>query len=118
VNNPDQGGQAAGRPRGDCPLTPQWPNHAPGVLVGCTCPGGYNLPADEPDEASECAICAPGQCPGPEKCPGWLGLPPEAGHDCPKQEFLDDPITRYYGVGAEMVALVSCPVCDAEEANR
>jgi hypothetical protein len=84
VNNPEQGGQAAGRPRGDCPLTPQWPNHAPGVLVGCTCPGGYN--------------------------------PPD--HDCPKQEFLDDPITRAYGVGAEMVALVSCPVCDAEEATR
>lgn len=35
-------------------------------------------------------------------------------HDCPKQEFLDDPITVAYGVGSEMVRLVPCPVCDAE----
>lgn len=120
----DQGGQVAGRPSGDCPLTAQWPRHAPGVLVGCTCdlpaglgPRHHEDPADEPDEASECAICVPGQCPGPDLCPGWLG-PTEPGHDCPKQEFLDDPITRYYGVGSEMIALVPCAVCDAEEADR
>jgi hypothetical protein len=29
--------------------------------------------ADEPDEPSECAICVPGQCPGPDQCVGWLG---------------------------------------------
>lgn len=35
-------------------------------------------------------------------------------HDCPYQEFLDDPITEYYGVGYEMLGLISCPVCDKE----
>ena len=44
--------------------------------------------------------------------------PGQPDHDCPKQEFLDDPITRAYGVGAEMVALVPCAVCDAEQAGR
>ena len=85
--------------------------------------------ADEPDEPSECAICPPGQCPGPE-CPGWPGAPDadadelyqqyggDLDHDCPKQEFLDDPITVAYGVGAEMIALVPCPVCDEQEAAR
>jgi hypothetical protein len=34
-----------------------------------------------------------------------------AMHDCPREAFLDDPITVAYGVGAEMVHLVSCAVC-------
>jgi hypothetical protein len=36
-------------------------------------------------------------------------------HDCPKDKFLEDPITTYYGVGGEMVDLVPCPICDARE---
>ena len=36
-------------------------------------------------------------------------------HDCPRDAFLDDPITRHYGVGSEMVHLIDCPVCDARE---
>lgn len=36
-------------------------------------------------------------------------------HDCPKANFLDDPITEAYGVGYEMVGLISCPVCEARE---
>jgi hypothetical protein len=42
---------------------------------------------------------------------------PESDHDCPKDEFLADPITRAYGVGSEMVSLISCAVCDAREAE-
>ncbi len=34
-------------------------------------------------------------------------------HDCPKEQFLEDPVTRAYGVGSEMVGLVRCPVCEA-----
>jgi hypothetical protein len=26
------------QPAPNCPLTPAWPNHAPGALAGCTCP--------------------------------------------------------------------------------
>jgi hypothetical protein len=77
-------------------------------------PGRY---ADEPDTPErDCVICPPGQCPGPGLCGG--SLHPDPGHDCPKQEFLEDPITVAYGVGAEMVALVPCAVCDALEAER
>jgi hypothetical protein len=35
-------------------------------------------------------------------------------HDCPRTEFLDDPITVAYGVGGEMVKLIPCAVCDTE----
>ena len=35
-------------------------------------------------------------------------------HECPRDAFLADPITMAYGVGAEMVGLINCPVCDAE----
>jgi hypothetical protein len=42
----------------------------------------------------------------------------DPGHDCPKQAFLDDPITEAYGVGSEMVGLIPCPVCDAEQAGQ
>lgn len=41
---------------------------------------------------------------GPQPDP----IPP---HDCPREEFLDDPITVAYGVGSEMLHLISCPVC-------
>lgn len=40
------------------------------------------------------------------------------GHECPKDQFLNDPITVAYGVGGEMVHLIDCAVCDAEEAGR
>jgi hypothetical protein len=64
-------------------------------------------------------------------CRVWLdaGLPPLSGlgsdcahqscsriaftHECPREQFLDDPITRSSGVGAEMVNLISCRICDA-----
>jgi hypothetical protein len=39
-------------------------------------------------------------------------------HECPKQQFLDDPITRAYGVGGEMVSSIACAVCDAREADE
>lgn len=35
-------------------------------------------------------------------------------HDCAYDNFLDDPITIAYGVGSEMVHLMSCKVCDRE----
>ena len=105
--------------------------------------------ADLPGEPErDCAICAPGQCPGsmcpgslaPEPCPGSCGACGPRGcdpacqvcaaeraayeahlasldHDCPRQEFLDDPITVAYGVGAEMIRLVPCAICDAQEAG-
>jgi hypothetical protein len=34
------------------------------------------------------------------------------GHECPRTEFLNDPITIAYGVGGEMVHLVPCFICD------
>jgi hypothetical protein len=51
---------------------------------------------------------------------GYTGPAPEDAeqypeHDCPKQQFLDDPIAAAYGVGSEMVGLIRCPVCDADE---
>jgi hypothetical protein len=39
-------------------------------------------------------------------------------HDCPRDAFLADPITRYYGVGGEMLHLISCPVCEARERDQ
>jgi ssDNA-binding Zn-finger/Zn-ribbon topoisomerase 1 len=38
-----------------------------------------------------------------------------ADHDCPKDRFLDDPITQEYGVGGEMVALIRCHTCELRE---
>lgn len=65
-------------------------------------------------------------------CRAWLaaGLPPlglpggcahqscsliAESHECRREQFLDDPITRANGVGGEMVHLIPCPVCDALE---
>lgn len=36
----------------------------------------------------------------------------DAEHDCPREAFLDDPITVAYGVGSEMLHLIACAVCD------
>lgn len=36
-------------------------------------------------------------------------------HDCPREAFLDDPITVAYGVGSEMVGLIPCATCDERE---
>ena len=64
--------------------------------------GSHNLrepePRRDPVPAHTCMIGA---------------LCPVAEHDCPRDAFLDDPITVHYGVGAEMVHLIACPVCDA-----
>jgi hypothetical protein len=51
-----------------------------------------------------------------QEADGWIEMWPdddEPGHDCPKDRFLEDPITTAYGVGSEMVSLIPCPVCDA-----
>jgi len=40
------------------------------------------------------------------------GLPE---HDCPRDNFLEDPITRHYGVGGEMLHLIHCGVCEEFE---
>jgi hypothetical protein len=37
-------------------------------------------------------------------------------HDCPRDVFLDDPITQAYECQG-MVSLVACPVCDQLEAD-
>lgn len=42
----------------------------------------------------------------------------EGDHDCPKQNFLDDPITQESGMGYEMLSMISCPVCDEQERQR
>jgi hypothetical protein len=116
------------------------PEHA-GWCPGPVSHGAYNDP-----EPGECAICPPGQCPGPS-CPGWLGAEPpeqcpspcsvcgpggcspdcltcaaetaayaawlaETDHDCPRDQFLQDPITVASGMGSEMVHLIQCRVCD------
>ncbi|MBO0813821.1 MAG: hypothetical protein J2P30_01505 [Actinobacteria bacterium] len=39
-------------------------------------------------------------------------------HDCPKADFLDDPITVAYGVGGDFVGGIACPVCEAHEAGE
>jgi hypothetical protein len=39
-------------------------------------------------------------------------------HDCPIQQFLDDPITQYYGLGGDMDEwgpLLKCAVCYPED---
>jgi hypothetical protein len=36
-------------------------------------------------------------------------------HDCPRDQFLDDPITEAYGVGSEMLHLIRCEICEARE---
>jgi hypothetical protein len=38
-------------------------------------------------------------------------------HDCPRDAFLEDPITQAYGVGSEMLHLIRCPVCEARDAE-
>jgi hypothetical protein len=41
-------------------------------------------------------------------------LCPIEGHICPKEAFLDDPITIAYGMGSEMVGSVHCEICDSD----
>jgi hypothetical protein len=66
--------------------------------------------------ADECA--AQGHLPNDHEDPSEVGPAEYPDHDCPREAFLDDPITQAYCVGSEMVHLVACPVCDAEEAGR
>lgn len=85
------------------------------VATGRTCcqyPAGAHNPAYGPP----CPGCeSQGDC--TPDC-GYAAYVASLAHDCPKDAFLDDPITQAYGVGSEMVSLIACPVCDAEEAQR
>jgi hypothetical protein len=60
----------------------------------------YGLPSQDPDLAPDVAA------------EEWEAEYPE--HDCPRDAFLEDPITVAYGVGSEMVHLIPCSICDAE----
>jgi hypothetical protein len=63
--------------------------------------------------------------PGPDEYelpPGYDEISPEEeayyaslAHDCPREQFLDDPITQAYGVGNEMLHLIHCEICEARE---
>lgn len=134
MTHPDQGGQHAGRPRGTCPLTARFPNHLPGVLQGCTCDQEGNhaehiVARLRADSLAERVRAGMPDAYGPNDLPdgsGWR-LTLEDGsvlmviaesHDCPKEAFLQDPITEHYGVGAEMLHLITCKHCEAEEAAR
>jgi hypothetical protein len=48
-------------------------------------------------------------------CPCYECWVRRTEHDCPKQAFLEDPITEHYGVGGEFVGSIPCAVCDAEQ---
>ena len=51
-------------------------------------------------------------------CDEWPGS--DEGHECPVQQFLDDPITQAYGLGGDMDEwgrIIRCPVCEAREAE-
>jgi hypothetical protein len=59
---------------------------------------------------------------GVELPPGYDEMSPEEeayyaslAHDCPRDHFLDDPITQEYGVGSEMLHLIRCEICEARE---
>ena len=72
---------------------------------------------------SQCSVCGPDGCnPACEVCAAeaaaYAKWAESRSHDCPRDRFLEDPITTSYGVGSEMVHLIPCPVCDAEEASR
>jgi hypothetical protein len=49
--------------------------------------------------------------PSPEEEAYYASL----AHDCPREQFLDDPITQAYGVGSEMLHLIRCEICEARE---
>jgi hypothetical protein len=41
-------------------------------------------------------------------------------HDCPREQFLEDPITQAYGLGGDMDEwnrVIRCPVCEARDAE-
>ena len=52
---------------------------------------------------------------GPEDDAKYAAYLAERNHDCPREAFLDDPMTVASGMGSEMVGLIACPVCDAED---
>lgn len=71
-----------------------------GFVQGPICPGWYEEP-DGPDDLG----CAHGTC----AAIAYMGPLP---HDCPYDNFLNDPITIAYGA-QDCIDLISCPVCDA-----
>jgi hypothetical protein len=87
--------------------------------------GGMYDPEPEPCP-SACSVCAasgfPGCSPACEPCAAeraaYEAYLADTDHQCPREEFLNDPITVAYGVGAEMLHLVPCAVCDAREAGQ
>jgi hypothetical protein len=87
-------------------------------------PGGmYDAPEPCPSACSVCAASGfPGCSPACEPCAAeraaYEAYLADTDHQCPREEFLNDPITVAYGVGAEMLHLVPCAVCDAREAGQ
>jgi hypothetical protein len=55
---------------------------------------------------ADCAYCAEMEA----DYDAWVA---SMEHDCPKQAFMDDPVTREYGVGGEFAGNIACSVCDA-----
>jgi hypothetical protein len=39
-------------------------------------------------------------------------------HDCPKQAFLDNHITKNFGITDQMVGFIPCPVCDTVDSSN
>jgi hypothetical protein len=56
---------------------------------------------------TDCAYCAEME----QSYSEWVAT---NAHDCPKQAFMDDPITSHYGVGGDFVGNIACSVCDAQ----
>ena len=91
---------------------------------GCTLTTHNGEEDDAPEPCpSACSVCAasgfPGCSPACEPCAAeraaYEAYLAATDHQCPREEFLDDPITVAYGVGAEMLHLVPCAVCDARD---
>jgi hypothetical protein len=61
---------------------------------------GYVCPCGNPEEHSGCS---------------YDQYMDSLNHDCPKERFLEDPITVAYGVGGEFVSTIKCAICDDEE---
>jgi hypothetical protein len=80
-------------------------------------PGGmYDGYADPCPSA--CSVCGPDGCdPACQVCAAenaaYEAHLAATDHDCPREVFVNDPITRAYGESG-MAGLVPCAVCDAE----
>jgi hypothetical protein len=83
-----------------------------GPHAGPLCRGWhpYNDDGSDPGNCGTCHFYHPGRggtC-GHDSCTAIA-----MDHACPRDAFLEDPITVAYGVGSEMVCLIDCPTCDA-----